>query len=765
MVTVNALPTVVANNAEVCTGFIVQLTAIPAGGTWSGANVSASRLFDASGLAAGPYNVTYTYSDANQCTNSDGAVVTVNALPTVVANNAEVCTGFTVQLTAEPAGGTWSGANVSASGLFDASGLASGPYNVTYTYSDANECTNSDGAVVTVNALPKVACPSPALFDVDCGVSASVAQAATDSKFNTWFNSFAGLNSDPNIEVVAVQYVYSPSNADPAGASNAPLNPIIGVPGSIETSVTVTWTIRNTETGCESSCSSTFTMSFNCRIGCQTTPTPAACNGESSGSIQVQGSNGIPPYNFYLYNSNDLNNVIDSVMGVNDEPGGALFSNLPAGAYTILITDAVQTLEDATACDATITQPDALSLSLEMQPENCVGTATGSISATFSGGVSPYMVSIDNGTASEQLSPFSFISLNTGNHTIKIIDANGCEIVEDIKVELIPCDDDYCTYTQGFYGNYGGLGCTQDLGVVNSQIMMRKALELVGGSFDFGSIATGNYFTLKLSDVIGTANPRDNNIYKMLPGGGNPRKLVGFATYDMYSTWSDNDPLTSKGSRKGAINNNLLSQTMTLFFNIQVDSGLGDLNLEASFATAKTIECGSNIPNMETVQVFTIPQSVINYLNSSGGATVGNLFILANKALGGENIGGLSHSNINAAVDAINRGYDECRVGVAIPEVIVEDVTVFSDLNITASPNPFKEYITLSYQFNYDSAVDIQIYDTKGSLLYQFKDTDAYFGKEMKIDVNFNHAGGELYILKLMTNKEVVTYKIVSGNQ
>lgn len=358
------------------------------------------------------------------------------------------------------------------------------------------------------------------------------------------------------------------------------------------------------------------------------------------------------------------------------------------------------------------------------------------------------------------------MGLSFGSHSISIVDANDCEILDEINVELIPCDNDYCTYTQGFYGNYGGLGCTQDSGVVNSQIMMRKALELVGGSYDFGSVTTGNFFTLKLSDVIGIANPRDNNIYKMLPGGGSPRKLIGFATYDMYSTWSDNDPLTSKGSRKGSINNNLLSQTMTLFFNIQVDGDLGGLELEATFATAKTIECGSNIPNMETVQVFSIPQNVIDYLNSNGGATVGNLFVLANKALGGENIGGLSHSNINAAVDAINRGYDECRVGVPIPEET--DIAVsgdLGDLNITAYPNPFKEYITLNYQFDYDSSVTIQIYDIKGTLLYQFEDKDVYFGKELKIDLNFNHSGGELYILKLMTTKEVVTRKIVSGNQ
>ena len=157
ILTVNALPTVAANDAPVCTGFTVQLTASPAGGTWSGDHVSASGLFDAAGLASGPYNVTYTYSDANQCSNSDVAVVTVNALPIVAANDAPVCTGFTVQLTASPAGGTWSGDYVSASGLFDAAGLASGPYNVTYTYSDVNQCSNSDVAVVTVNALPIVA--------------------------------------------------------------------------------------------------------------------------------------------------------------------------------------------------------------------------------------------------------------------------------------------------------------------------------------------------------------------------------------------------------------------------------------------------------------------------------------------------------------------------------------------------------------------------------------------------------------------------------
>jgi hypothetical protein len=434
-----------------------------------------------------------------------------------------------------------------------------------------------------------------------------------------------------------------------------------------------------------------------------------------------------------------------------------------------LVTDAVGATCN-TGSPLEISQPDALSLSLEMESENCAGSATGSIEAVFSGGTSPYLVSIDDGAASEQSSPYTFAGLSAGNHTIKIVDANGCEISDEIYVDLIPCSDSHCTYTQGFYGSYTGLGCTPDFGTVNSQVMMTNALTQVGGYYNFGSTITGNYFLLKLSDVTGAANPRDNKIYKMLPGGGNPRKLVGFATYDDYSTWSDNDPLNKTGSKKGAINNNLLSQTMTLFFNLQIDPSLNSFALESSFATAKTVTCGSNVPNMETVQVFTIPESVITYLSSNGGANVGNLFALANKALGGENIGGLTHSNINTAVDAINRGYDECRVQVGIPAEEVsktatsQTVTKTDVASINTYPSPFTDFIALNYMFDYDSNVEIQIFDLKGTLLYEFKDTNAFYGKEMRIDVIFNRGKGEIFVLKMVTNKETIIKKVISSN-
>ncbi|MCW1149208.1 hypothetical protein, partial [Flavobacterium lacisediminis] len=83
----------------------------------------------------GIYKVIVVNGNHNtDCDGEDSGTLTVNPLPVVVANNSPVCAGFTVQLTASPSGGTWSGDHISTSGLFDSSGLSAGTYNVTYTY-------------------------------------------------------------------------------------------------------------------------------------------------------------------------------------------------------------------------------------------------------------------------------------------------------------------------------------------------------------------------------------------------------------------------------------------------------------------------------------------------------------------------------------------------------------------------------------------------------------------------------------------------------
>lgn len=166
-VEVYARPVVQAQNGSVCAGRAVQLQATPAGGNWSGNHISASGIFDATGVLAGLYPVTYSYTDGNNCSNQSLANVVVNPLPVLTLTDAEVCSGSGIHLIALPTGGIWTGAHISSNGSFDATGLAAGIYPVQYTYSDPNGCVangNSNVRVFSDQVIP-VLTPSSAVCE------------------------------------------------------------------------------------------------------------------------------------------------------------------------------------------------------------------------------------------------------------------------------------------------------------------------------------------------------------------------------------------------------------------------------------------------------------------------------------------------------------------------------------------------------------------------------------------------------------------------
>lgn len=160
-VTVNPVPVANAGpNVAFCAGQNVQLIGTANGGTapyvstvWSpAAGLSNATILNPVASPATTQNYTLTVTDSNGCVGSDAVTVTVNPLPTVNAgNDITLCNQpIGVQLAGfTPAGGTWSGSpNVTAGGLFTPSG--NGVFNLTYTFTNANGCTNSDVMVVTV---------------------------------------------------------------------------------------------------------------------------------------------------------------------------------------------------------------------------------------------------------------------------------------------------------------------------------------------------------------------------------------------------------------------------------------------------------------------------------------------------------------------------------------------------------------------------------------------------------------------------------------
>lgn len=154
-ITINPLPSpVIDPMADVCIdGATVNLTANPAGGNFSGTGVTGSS-FDPATAGAGTHTITYDYTDANGCTNSTTEDIDVNPLPTPTIDPvAALCLDDpAVNLVGNPAGGNFSGNGVTGSS-FDPSAAGTGTTTVTYDYTDANGCSNSDDLDINVNPM------------------------------------------------------------------------------------------------------------------------------------------------------------------------------------------------------------------------------------------------------------------------------------------------------------------------------------------------------------------------------------------------------------------------------------------------------------------------------------------------------------------------------------------------------------------------------------------------------------------------------------
>jgi PKD repeat protein len=153
-VTVLALPTVNAGTDQtVCAeDSPFTLSGTPAGGTWSGSGISPTGLFDPQQAGAGVFNFTYSYTNTNNCSNTDNIQVTVQEVVVSLAGNETIFCNSTssVQLSASPSGGTWSGNGVQPNGNFTPSNAGLGAINLVYTFTNSNGCSDTDTLSVTV---------------------------------------------------------------------------------------------------------------------------------------------------------------------------------------------------------------------------------------------------------------------------------------------------------------------------------------------------------------------------------------------------------------------------------------------------------------------------------------------------------------------------------------------------------------------------------------------------------------------------------------
>jgi hypothetical protein len=136
-----------------------------------------------------------------------------------------------------------------------------------------------------------------------------------------------------------------------------------------------------------------------------------SCNGASDGSLTVIGSEGTGE-NTYTIN-NGVNDPVTNTTGI--------FTGIPAGTYTITVTDAVGCSDVITQ---TINQPAAISVNATvLQHITCNGGNNGQIQVSASGGIGSQSFSLDG---VNYFSNTTFGGLPAGNYTIYMKDAGGC---------------------------------------------------------------------------------------------------------------------------------------------------------------------------------------------------------------------------------------------------------------------------------------------------------------------------------------------------
>lgn len=138
------------------------------------------------------------------------------------------------------------------------------------------------------------------------------------------------------------------------------------------------------------------------------TPTNVLCNGGNDGEIQTTPGTGIQPFT-YIWDDPNTQTT-------------ATASNLVSGNYTVTFSDAFGCTNNSSS---TITEPSALSVSLQTVDITCFGISDGQINTSTSGGVTPYTFMWSNSSSSSNLS-----SLPAGNYTVTVTDSNGCTTIE-----------------------------------------------------------------------------------------------------------------------------------------------------------------------------------------------------------------------------------------------------------------------------------------------------------------------------------------------
>ena len=406
-----------------------------------------------SSLAAGNYVITVT--DANNCTTTQSITINEPSSPSlsIISSQDAACGNANGALSVLSAGGqspyTYDiGQGITTNPNF--SSLAEGDYTVTVY--DANNCTDIMAITIDNSPIPTVAITNKQ--DASCNLNNAILTVAGTGVAPFMYDIGAGPTDNPTFyNLPAGDYTVTLTDNNNCTAS---------ITIEIESTGGPQINVQNTsEARCDRSNGSftvnafggfapytydigggptddpefydlaggNYVVTLTDDNGCTATqsitlgniPAPtfgigdvidASC-GEANGGFKVSAFGGLPPYAFSI--GGESTTTPD-------------FSELKAGAYTIVVTDANNC---ATALGVVIEGTEMPEIEVvNQQAANC-STADGQFDLQVTGGVSPYFFDLGEGESTNN----TFRNLSPGNYDVTITDASNCSQVRTIAVD------------------------------------------------------------------------------------------------------------------------------------------------------------------------------------------------------------------------------------------------------------------------------------------------------------------------------------------
>ncbi|MBI4649362.1 MAG: carboxypeptidase regulatory-like domain-containing protein [Bacteroidia bacterium] len=552
------------------------------------------------------------------------------------------------------------------------------------------------------------------------------------------FVTFSGLAASycKNEPVVLLIGNYSTDGifSGPGVIGNA-FDPSAANPGLNE----ISYSYTDPNNGCSSTASATVQINEVPAVSI-VTATNASCGG-SDGSVEITGTGGTPPYS-YSWGSNILTDV-------------------SAGIYDVTVTDS-QGCIGTTAVIVTDNTAPVINI-VSTANASCSAVCDGTAEIEISGGAPPYTILWSDGETA-----LSDSNLCTGEYSVLISDNNGC--INATVFEIGPVNINPSIFGRVLYSGGAIDGTHATLEVYSRTHHEHGGFDLMTSDVLIG--ADGSFFMHNFLP--------DEYILKVLVDTGYYPDVVNSYYHPFHPEYSwdsagiiildcgqllEANIIMYEIAPLGFPGSGLISGTILYF-----PGGLKTDN-QKGISTAFGKATGDPVPGAEIyIEQEPSEEPIANIeTDTSGYYEFGNIpdgdysiwveipgFPMLSTYEFTVNDTNTVFDGLNFYVDTTANDGNIDTVLTQIPEEINEYI------EISVYPNPFTDYLNISYKLNYESDVNLSVYDATGKLISNLTKGTQGQGeyKYAFASKNYKTLSGT-YIIQLRVNKAIYLKKIV----